>query len=328
MGDEDLKEETGLEAQGSAHDQSVASGVGALLRNEREKQGLTLEKVADATKLRRHFIEALEREKWEALPPPVFVKGFIRSYARTLRLNDQEVVALYERTAPTASAPHRFYVDPPRGRKWAVLLVMVLICVGGLSYYLWKDYTTLKETSPPAKAPRPAIKTGVQGLPAQDGQSPKAEEKRTEQVVKTPAEVVEKPAGQGLETPAEPSLPRRQEKIAGEVPPQEATPAPAEQPPALPAESVAPQEPFILRADIRERTWIRICVDEEEPKEYVFQPGSRPQWEAKKGFYVVVGNAGGASFEFNGEWLKDLGREGQVVRLRLPEDFQAVNCEE
>ena len=88
MGDEDLKEETGLEAQGSAHDQGAASGVGALLRDEREKRGLTIERVADATKLRGHFIEALEREEWEALRDVQDIMGTSVDVSRYLSSNE------------------------------------------------------------------------------------------------------------------------------------------------------------------------------------------------------------------------------------------------
>ena len=75
------------------------------------------------------------------------------------------------------------------------------------------------------------------------------------------------------------------------------------------------------------RTWIKICVDDQGPKEYIFQPGSRPQWKAKEGFYVIIGNAAGIEFDFNGKILEDIGNLGQVVKLRLPEDFKAAGCE-
>ncbi|MBW2206511.1 MAG: helix-turn-helix domain-containing protein, partial [Deltaproteobacteria bacterium] len=69
MGEEDLKKGHSPETEEREIGQRTGTGVGALLRTEREKQGLTREDIADATKLRRHFIEALEAEEWEELPP-------------------------------------------------------------------------------------------------------------------------------------------------------------------------------------------------------------------------------------------------------------------
>jgi hypothetical protein len=76
------------------------------------------------------------------------------------------------------------------------------------------------------------------------------------------------------------------------------------------------------------RTWIRIYIDDEAPKEYILQPGSRPQWKARRGFYVLLGNAAGMDFEFDGKEIKDIGELGQVVSLRLPEGFEREIAEE
>ena len=77
---------------------------------------------------------------------------------------------------------------------------------------------------------------------------------------------------------------------------------------------------LVLKAVIRERTWVRIFVDDRDPKEYIFQPGSEPEWTAKQGFELLVGNAGGIKLELNGKRIEDLGKRGEVVRLRLPKD--------
>jgi hypothetical protein len=85
---------------------------------------------------------------------------------------------------------------------------------------------------------------------------------------------------------------------------------------------------LILKAIVRERTWLKVAVDDNDPKEYIFPPGSMPQWEAERGFDLVIGNATGIEFELNGEPYQNLGRRGQVVRLRLPGDFSPNRPEE
>ncbi|MBW1942117.1 MAG: helix-turn-helix domain-containing protein [Deltaproteobacteria bacterium] len=311
MGEEDLKKGHSPETEEREIGQRTGTGVGALLRTEREKQGLTREDIADATKLRRHFIEALEAEEWKELPPPVFVKGFITSYARTLHLNAREILERYERDVPTESAPHRFYVEPSKGKKWRILLILVLLGAIGVAYYLWKGYPDSKEAPVPEKALPPLIQK-------EQGREPPLQKQR-------PAEI-KKEMASPVEAKPEPPPTVEVKESPGEIPP------PVEEKIEVRTPEVTEVQPapewLVLRADIRGRTWIRICVDDKEAKEYVFQPGSRPQWEAEKGFHVIVGNAAGVEFEFNEKILKDLGTAGQVVRLSFPEGFQSSYCEE
>jgi cytoskeleton protein RodZ len=79
---------------------------------------------------------------------------------------------------------------------------------------------------------------------------------------------------------------------------------------------------LVLTGIVNMRTYVKIYVDDNSPKEYVFRPGSRPQWTAKKGFNIILGNAAGMEFDLNGKRMKDFGKLGKVVRLSFPEDFR------
>jgi hypothetical protein len=79
--------------------------------------------------------------------------------------------------------------------------------------------------------------------------------------------------------------------------------------------------PLTLTARVRERTWIKIYVDDGDPKEYIFNPGNRHEWKARKGFDLIIGNADGIDLEFNGEKIENLGAPGQVVRLVFPQYY-------
>ncbi|MFH1487900.1 MAG: RodZ domain-containing protein, partial [Pseudomonadota bacterium] len=89
-----------------------------------------------------------------------------------------------------------------------------------------------------------------------------------------------------------------------------------------------PSEGLDLQGDVRMRTWLRICIDGQAPREYIFQPGSRPQWRAKEGFYLIIGNAAGIRFQFDGKAFGDLGNLGQVIRLKFPEEYDSSGCGE
>lgn len=60
--------------------------IGLVLRSRRQELGLSLEKIAEATKIRKSYLDALEEERFEDLPGRVYVVGFIQNYARFLGL--------------------------------------------------------------------------------------------------------------------------------------------------------------------------------------------------------------------------------------------------
>src|SRR6185503_16165256 len=65
------------------------------LRREREIRGISLKEIADATKISKRFLEAIERNDHRTLPAPVFTRGFVREYARYLGLSAEEMVNRY-----------------------------------------------------------------------------------------------------------------------------------------------------------------------------------------------------------------------------------------
>jgi cytoskeleton protein RodZ len=65
------------------------------LRREREMRGVTIEEVAAATRISARFLEAIENEQWDRLPGGAFNRGFIRSVARYLGLDEESMVAEY-----------------------------------------------------------------------------------------------------------------------------------------------------------------------------------------------------------------------------------------
>ena len=68
---------------------------GDTFRKEREKKGISLEDVSSVTKISSRMLRAIEEEHFDQLPGGVFNKGFIRTYAKHLGLNDDEAVASY-----------------------------------------------------------------------------------------------------------------------------------------------------------------------------------------------------------------------------------------
>lgn len=72
---------------------------GAYLRRERELRGISLREVAQTTKISLRALEALEGDRFEELGGDVFVRGFLRNYARYMGLSADEIVLRYEEYA-------------------------------------------------------------------------------------------------------------------------------------------------------------------------------------------------------------------------------------
>jgi cytoskeleton protein RodZ len=82
------------DAQADSTGQAAAAGrPGAQLMAERRAQGLSLGDVARQLKLSVRQVEALERDEYGAFPGPVFVRGFLRNYAKLLQLEPEALVA-------------------------------------------------------------------------------------------------------------------------------------------------------------------------------------------------------------------------------------------
>lgn len=108
---------------------------GERLRREREMRGVTIQEISTATRISTRFLEALENEQWDQLPGGVFNRGFIRSIARFLGLDEESLVAEYAlgiKASPDARAPVvRHPAEIPRD--WRPIAVAGVICVALLA---------------------------------------------------------------------------------------------------------------------------------------------------------------------------------------------------
>ena len=82
-----------------------STAFGEHLKREREMRGVTLEEVAAATRISTRFLEAIENQQWDRLPGGAFNRGFIRSIARFLGLDEESMVAEYALETKGAMTP-------------------------------------------------------------------------------------------------------------------------------------------------------------------------------------------------------------------------------
>jgi cytoskeletal protein RodZ len=116
---------------------------GEHLKRERELRGVSVEEISAATRISTRFLEAIEADQWDQLPGGVFNRGFIRSIARYLGLDEDNLVAEYALSVNAASdarlAPQDASEIP---RNWwpAVLLTIVILVVVGLAFFACYHY--------------------------------------------------------------------------------------------------------------------------------------------------------------------------------------------
>ncbi len=71
--------------------------VGEILKKKRLKKKLSFKVIEKKTKIRAKYLKALEENDFKKLPPAPFVKGFIKNYAKFLKLNSKNLLAVFRR---------------------------------------------------------------------------------------------------------------------------------------------------------------------------------------------------------------------------------------
>ncbi|NOY94544.1 MAG: helix-turn-helix domain-containing protein [Deltaproteobacteria bacterium] len=103
--------------------------VGAMLKAEREIRQISLEEVAQVTRIPLQSLRRLEADELESLPGEVFVRGFLRSYARALDLDPDQVLTAHGGVvAPSAApAPLGSVSAPERGRRIGLVVALAIL---------------------------------------------------------------------------------------------------------------------------------------------------------------------------------------------------------
>lgn len=124
--------------------------IGNSLRQARIERNISLEDVEKNTKIRKVYLEALENEKWDTIPGAVYTRGFLRTYAKYLGLDEKEYLASLSKViAPqyeTGALPEKIELPGRPKRKSAVFLGIIAILILFASQYLYTHFL-----NPPAE---------------------------------------------------------------------------------------------------------------------------------------------------------------------------------
>ena len=106
--------------------------VGSFLRQLREAKSLSIEEISRTTRMPASSVERIEADRFDELPGEVFVRGFLKSYARALGVPAEEVLARYtasRRVAWVTPLPVSSTAKPARTRRFGVAIAFVLLLI-------------------------------------------------------------------------------------------------------------------------------------------------------------------------------------------------------
>ena len=135
---------------------------GTWLRRQREIREIPLREIADVTKISIRYLEALEQDRFEMLPAPVFAKGFLREYSKYVGLDPDEVVNSYltagqQGEEEEAEDPVVGATGPRSSGFPALIAFAVLIAVLVLVFFLLRVWRSAEPAVPPPPIAAPVI---------------------------------------------------------------------------------------------------------------------------------------------------------------------------
>lgn len=277
---------------------------GPKLKAGREALGLSVNDMAARLRLHPKQVIALERENLQALPGAAFVRGFVRNYAKEVRLDVAALVADVNRVLepPVAAATTGEGASPIMGTaeqsRWSRPLVITGAIAALVLFAVLGWVSTSRTRTAASVTPAPMANAPVPSAPAA---TPAAVASSTALPSVSPGTATEAPATSSATPAAQPA--------GGEAPPSGA--------PATPA-----QEPYLLRLNFRETSWVEVVQgDGTVLLSQNNEAGTEQVLRGKPPYRVVIGNAAGVGVEYEGKSidLRPLTTGGNVARLTLPE---------
>ena len=268
----------------------IAGGFGAKLRDARERRGISLRQIANATKISTGALEALERNDISRLPGGIFSRAFVRSYAIEVGLDPestiQEFIAQFPNDSVTAGHPSSDRVEDHEAvesdqKTAGTFLWLAVISVPIAIALIYFTASGRGQTSRPAEKATAAA-----------GDLPKPPQ-------------------------PEPSRPAPDPPAAvAPKPPEEAKAEPKPVDPAPPA-AEAPADRLTVAVTAKRPCWVSATVDGQKKIERLLQPGDHETVDVRREMVITAGDATAIALTFNGADARPLGKAGEVVTARI-----------
>jgi cytoskeleton protein RodZ len=280
--------------------QVSSDSLGSYLRAEREHRGISLQEISAVTKIQVKFLDALEEDAYERLPPTPFVIGFLRAYAQCLSLVPDDIVMAYHqrhRVSATVEQPHS--PRTPQRRQTTHLgtvgVGVGVVVLGLFAVLVLRGLRAGDEVRQAASTTvvthEQAAATGTVALTPAPAVSPTP-----------PADLRVPPAAPVQAPPAVPQAAAPPSEAPAALPkplPQTILPVP-QVPVTAPETTVeATLPPLVLQADAVEDTWLRVIIDDHQRYALLLKAGQNIRWQAEERFVLTVGNVRGTRLQLN-----------------------------
>jgi len=273
---------------------------GERLRRERDVRGISLESISTTTKIGTHILEALEKEDFDKLPGGIFNKGFVRSYARFLGMNEEQVLKEFievagdpEQPLPDPPVPRRPRMRQAKERRSWSGVATVVVCAIALLFGGWKTARIVRHAVG-------ATWSGVHGTRSQPAMTP-AESIATKQPSSSSSQTNEQPAVRSATDQAENAEPTTLQ------PALQRTTTPASE--LVPVAATAGTEKFVILVTANEPAWVSITADGKRFLEGVLK--RKRKIHAASQVVLKTKNAGALAVWLNGKPLPPLGDQDQ-----------------
>lgn len=297
--------------------------VGEFFRQVRETKGLTVDEVASKTRIRTDFVKALEDGNFAKLPDQVFARGFVRSYARSLGLDEEDAIhrfiqsagSFYEKQDERERLKIR-QVEEDRKRQANRKTVAIAIGVAVLTliFLLSREQSAVFRQGAPEQAS--LAKRPVQAgkdLPEPSARGPEhapETSKPTETPAGLPKPTSDTPPKQDA-NPTAVAVSKVEPGVVSMVSPGSDGPLAG-----LSLNGAVDQGDgqLVLDLEATELSWVVVQIDNGSPQESLLRPGEKAHWTGQDQFILTLGNAGGVKAELNGKPQKPFGPSGKVAR--------------
>ncbi len=303
--------------------------IGEFFKQVRETKGLTIDEVAAKTRIRTDFVKALEDGNFAKLPDQVFARGFVRSYARSLGLDEEDAIhrfvqsagAFYDKQIERERLKVR-QAEEERKRQSnrKAVAVAIGIAIFTLIFLLSREQSSLLVRRSSSDLPASASKRTIQ--PAQETQAVPSPSPQAEAV---PPSAPKAKSGESSLVPAKTGAGNSVGPVAGTVPltssmSDSTTPAPSSLGSDGPLGGISLEGAgvtdgqLVLDLEATELSWVVVQIDGGSPQEALLRPGEKGRWKGQDQFILTLGNAGGVKAELNGKPQKPFGPSGKVAR--------------
>jgi cytoskeletal protein RodZ len=305
--------------------QATRGELGALLRQTREEKRIPLERVEEQTRIRQKYLLALEEGRYDDLPTPGHVHGFMRNYARYLDLDMEEVETLYARDRaahrhfePRIFHPKNITLLPkqPLIKADMVLSIVIVVLLAAAGFLFWQYGWPVVRPLLPMVGLSVPVPTATRELPTATQPAPT---RIVAAATRTGVPTVEQDGVASAKATTATSTP---EPTATSTPQPTATPTldsplvlatPTPEPTSTPTPTPTRDAGVLVAATFIDRVWLQVTIDGQEAPGSMYEAGDEAEWAADDTIYMICGNAGGIEVAVNGEELGVLGARAEVV---------------